>query len=151
MYLEYTIKDMAIRPQATRYPNYLRSKAGVGVPYAQFTFTKAWRDSLSSYVQIIPELDYFITGANDVLSFYKELLAGETDNYVHLRAAAEEKIPMQVLHELSGEVIDTVRRITNVVSPDPELAHTWQQFIHGYLEFHVKTPRYRLHELNFHP
>ncbi|KAG8911847.1 hypothetical protein FRC00_005736 [Tulasnella sp. 408] len=139
MYLEYTTKDMTIRPQAIRYPNFLRSKSGVGVPYAQFTFPKAWRDSLNSYVQIIP------------LSFYKESLAGETDNYVHLRAAAEEKSPIQILHELSGEVIDTVRRITYVVSPDPELAEIWRQFIHGYLEFHVKTPRYRLRELDFYP
>ncbi|KAG9028715.1 hypothetical protein FS837_003800 [Tulasnella sp. UAMH 9824] len=97
-----------------------------------------------------PLLRVSLLQISDVLSFYKELLAGETDNYVHLRAAAEEKIPMQVLHELSEEVIDTVRRITSVASPNPELAYIWQQFIHGYLEFHVKTPRYRLHELNFH-
>ncbi|KAG8940252.1 hypothetical protein FRC04_005461 [Tulasnella sp. 424] len=151
MYLEYTTKDMTIRPQAIRYPTYLRSRAGVGVPYAQFSFSKAWRDRVNSYLQIIPEMDYFIVGTNDILSFYKESLAGETDNYVHLRAAAEEKSPIQVLHELSNEVLDTVRRITNVVSPDPELADIWRQFIHGYLEFHVKTPRYRLRELNFHP
>ena len=104
------------------------------------------------------------------LSFYKESLAGETDNYVHLRAAAERKTPTEVLRELSDEITETVHKITTVVASDSELADIWQKFLHvratlpshrfltdltmcflqGYLEFHVKTPRYRLAELNFH-
>ncbi|KAG8907576.1 hypothetical protein FRB99_003500 [Tulasnella sp. 403] len=151
MYIEYTTKDMRIIPKAIRYPYYLRTKSGVGPPYSHFIFPKSFREGVNSYLQIIPELDYFINCTNDILSFYKESLAGETDNYVHLRAAATEKTPGQVLRELSSEVADTVQRITLIVSQDAELASIWQKFLHGYLEFHIRTPRYRLRELDFHP
>ncbi|EJF61156.1 terpenoid synthase [Dichomitus squalens LYAD-421 SS1] len=149
MYIEYTTKDMATRPGATRYPYYVRTKSGVGPPYAHFIFPSAWRSSVNSYIQIIPELDYFINCTNDLLSFYKESLAGETDNYVHLRASAERKSPTDVLRTLAAEVTDTVERIDAITSIDPELAALWQRFLQGYLEFHVKTTRYRLAELDF--
>lgn len=38
MYLEYTIKDMKVIPGATRYPYYLRTRSGVGPPYAHMMF-----------------------------------------------------------------------------------------------------------------
>ena len=63
------------------------------------------------------------------LSFYKESLAGETDNYVHLRAAAECKSPTDVLRTLAAEVTDTVRRIDAITSVDAELAALWQRFL----------------------
>ncbi|OBZ70154.1 Trichodiene synthase [Grifola frondosa] len=149
MYIEYTTRSMAISPSATRYPYYLRTMSGVGPPYAHFIFPKTWRASVNSYLQLIPELDYFINCTNDILSFYKESLAGETDNYVHLRAAAERKTPTIVLRELSSEVTNTVRRIKVVTAKDKELAAVWHRFLNGYLEFHIKTPRYRLKELGF--
>ena len=54
MYIEYTTKDMVVRPGATRYPYYVRAKAGVGVPYSCFMFPTAWRAGVDSYIQIIP-------------------------------------------------------------------------------------------------
>ncbi|KAH9918245.1 terpenoid synthase [Epithele typhae] len=106
MYIEYTTTGMAPIPGATRYPYYVRTKSG-----------------------IIPEMDYFINCTNDILSFYKETLAGETDNYIHLRAAAERKSPSEVLRILADEVTDTVRRIDAITSADPELAALWQRYL----------------------
>ena len=54
MYIEYTTQDMSTIPAATRYPYYLRTKSGVGPPYAHFIFAKSWRSSVNSYIQIIP-------------------------------------------------------------------------------------------------
>lgn len=62
------------------------------------------------------------------LSFYKEELAGENNNYVHLRAAAEEIAPVEVLHRLTEEVLDTARRIDRIVCRDEELAELWEGY-----------------------
>ena len=66
---------------------------------------------------------------SDSLSFYKESLAGEADNYVHLRAAAERKSPTDVLRTLAAEVIDSAQRINALMSVDPELDALWQRFV----------------------
>ena len=63
------------------------------------------------------------------LSFYKESLAGETDNYIHLRAYAERKSPAEVLRQLVMEVSDTVERITAITARDPDLAALWQRYL----------------------
>ena len=75
------------------------------------------------------------TGGADVLSsprslsFYKESLAGETDNYVHLRASAECKPATEVLRQLAAEVTETVRRIDVITASDAELAALWRRFL----------------------
>ena len=56
------------------------------------------------------------------LSFYKETLQGETDTYIHLRAAAEQKEPMAVLRELVEETLDNIRNIEALTSTDQQLA-----------------------------
>ncbi len=63
------------------------------------------------------------------LSFYKEELAGETSNYVHLRAAAEQVSPWEVLRDLTEEVLDTARRIDKIISKDTELRVLWNRYL----------------------
>lgn len=55
---------------------------------------------------------------------------GETDNYVHLRANAESKLPVCVLEELCREVEDTMHRIDSITSKDSELAAVTRKFIY---------------------
>ncbi len=63
------------------------------------------------------------------LSFYKEELAGETNNYVHLRAGAEQNSPGNVLRHLVEEVLESANRIDALTSEDPELAALWQRYL----------------------
>ena len=63
------------------------------------------------------------------LSFYKETLAGETDNYVHMRAKAEGKVPIAVLRELVDEVLDSVRTIEQLASVQPGLTDICHAFV----------------------
>ncbi|KAI9058170.1 terpenoid synthase [Trametes sanguinea] len=146
-YIECTTQALEVKPSATRYPAYLRLRAGIGAPYTHFLFASSWRQSPQSYLQIIPEIDHWTLGAN--LSFYKEELAGERTNYVHLRMAAEQASAESVLRALVSEVSDTARRMKLVLADDPELLGLWSKYMQCYLEFHLKTPRYRLEELGF--
>ncbi|CDO71707.1 hypothetical protein BN946_scf184915.g51 [Trametes cinnabarina] len=63
------------------------------------------------------------------LSFYKEILAGETDNYINLRASAEQKDPVVVLRELAEETLDTIRRVQDLTSSDPQMT----EILHSYI------------------
>ena len=67
------------------------------------------------------------------LSFYKEELAGETKNYVHLSAAAQKCSVEDVLRQLVGEVMDSARCMEVLTANDPELARLWTQY------FQVRT------------
>ncbi|KAJ7708635.1 terpenoid synthase [Mycena metata] len=73
----------AIKP----HPHYLRSKSGIAEAYAAGIFKATTEQSipLRRYIRILPDLTFFIEVINDILSFYKEELAGETYNLIQLR------------------------------------------------------------------
>ena len=101
------------------------------------------------------------------LSFYKEQLAGETNNYVHLRAGAEQTSAAQVLRQLVNEVLESGREMESLTVGDDDLAALWHRYfqvsrfqthdlyvilsdsMQGYLEFSLKAERYRLAELGY--
>ncbi|KAI0662061.1 terpenoid synthase [Cubamyces menziesii] len=146
MYIEFTAKDMSVVPGATMYPSFLRLKTGIGASYALFNFVKGWRDpSDNFYLQLIPAIESFTDAIK--LSFYKEWLGGETDNYVHLRAAAEQKDPVVVLRELAEETLATIVQVQELTASDPELSPILHSYLMGYLEFHFRARRYHLEDL----
>ena len=63
------------------------------------------------------------------MSFYKEELVGETSNYAHLRASAEQTSPLDVLERLTEEVLDTAERIDKIIGPDEELRAIWHRYL----------------------
>ncbi|KAI0643149.1 terpenoid synthase [Trametes meyenii] len=148
-HIECVMRTVPVKPFASRYPYYLRQRAGIGAPFTHFMFANDWRQTPESYIQVVPEIDHWSLGAN--LSFYKEELAGETHNYVHIRCAADQTSPETVLRKLVEEVSDTARRVDMIVADDPELANIWTPYKKAYIEFHLRTPRYRLAELGFSP
>ncbi|KAI0632020.1 terpenoid synthase [Trametes polyzona] len=148
VYVECTAKDMAIAPGATKYPVYMRTKTGIGAAYALFAFVKDWRDPADTFhLQLIPEIELYTDTINDILSFYKESLAQETDNLIHLRAAAEQKDPLLVLRELSEETLESIRKVEMLTASDPQLSNICRSYIMGYVEFHFRAKRYRLEDL----
>ncbi|KAI0667869.1 terpenoid synthase [Trametes maxima] len=149
--VESMMHTVPVKPFATRFPWYLRSRAGIGAPFTHFMFANNWRQTPETYIQILPEMDRWTLGAKYVLSFYKEELAGETQNYVHIRSAADQTSPEVVLRRLIEEVADTARRVDMIVADDAELSNIWTPYKKAYIEFHLKTPRYRLAELGFAP
>ncbi|KAI0769050.1 terpenoid synthase [Trametes elegans] len=148
-HIERATRRMHVKPHATRYPTYLRMRAGISAPYTHFVFPNTWRETPESYIQIIPDFDYWTLGTN--LSFYKEELAGERTNYIHLRAEAEQRSIEDTLSRLVEEVLATASRVKAITADDKELSEIWTRYTQTYLEFHLKTARYRLSELGFHP
>lgn len=83
---------------------------------------------------------------SDILSFYKEELAGEQSNFVHDRANVTGKSVRQVLLDILNEVVSAVERARLILQGEQE-KRTWEQFLAGYVAFHFLSPRYRLAEL----
>ncbi|KAI0769055.1 terpenoid synthase [Trametes elegans] len=148
MYIEFVTQNKPVMPGAARYPWFIRSKAGIGSTYVHLNFMKGWRDPAdNSYLQLAGDMEQFTDCINDVLSFYKETLNGETDNYICLRAAAESKDPLVVLRELADETYESIHNVDTLTASDPQLNTIFRSFVMGYIEFHFRAHRYRLDEL----
>jgi hypothetical protein len=65
--------------------------------------------------------------------FYKEELAGETNNYVQVRSKATLKHPNQVLVEMVQEVGDLHARITATLEQQPEALVAWKTLEYGFM------------------
>ncbi|KAJ7176336.1 isoprenoid synthase domain-containing protein [Mycena crocata] len=79
-----------MRRNAGSFPHYLRSKSGIAEAYAAgiFKATTEQNFPLKKYIRVLPDLTFYIEVVNDIMSFHKEELAGETHNLVHLRTRA---------------------------------------------------------------
>ena len=75
----------------------------------------------------------FISSLIYLFRFYKEELAGETTNQVHLRADTTGKHPKRVLVEMVEEVRDLHIRITTTLKEQPEALAAWKTFEYGYM------------------
>ncbi|KAM5545256.1 hypothetical protein V8D89_001367 [Ganoderma adspersum] len=146
MYVEVVSQGSVVSPFAKRYPYYLRLKVGDAPAYAHFNFTRSWADSMGLYyLQILPELELMTIGFN--LSFYKETLAGDTDNYVHIRARVEQKPASAVLGELVEENLQSWSKAKQIASIQPGLVDICVSHCMGYVKFHFEAHRYRLLEI----
>lgn len=83
---------------------------------------------------------------SDILSFYKEEIAGEKTNLVHDLSDVLNKPIEEVLESLLDEVVQAVRRGREVLRGEQERA-TWERLLSGWVAFHFLSPRYRLAEL----
>ncbi|KAF9556238.1 terpenoid synthase, partial [Agrocybe pediades] len=143
------IQDMKLSDSASSWPYYLRSKTGSAHAYAFMIFPKEGGIDLSSYIQVIDDIALFINLANDVLSFYKEYLAGEQTNYIHNLAFVAQRTVSETLRDVVDETIRASLRVSKVLkNTDVRALAYWNRFVNGYLTFHFTETRYRLTELD---
>lgn len=83
---------------------------------------------------------------SDILSFYKEELAGETNNFVHDRSRVTGKDIRIVLQDILDDVVAAVARARMILQGQKE-KEIWEQFLAGYVAFHFLSPRYKLASL----
>lgn len=65
---ELAIRQMEPCPTATSWPNFLRVKTGGAAAYVFFIFTKAQNPDISTYIQMVEDIRFFLDYVNDLLS-----------------------------------------------------------------------------------
>ncbi|KAJ7613353.1 isoprenoid synthase domain-containing protein [Mycena polygramma] len=135
--------------ESPSWPPYIRAKDGEPDAYAYMIFPKATCPDVSVYLQAIPDICIFINYNNDVLSFYKEELAGETHNLVHGRAQASGNSPLTELGSTAEECLAATYRVRSILRGKGSYEEAWHAFEQGYVTFHTAGKRYRLSEIGF--
>ncbi|KAI0482206.1 isoprenoid synthase domain-containing protein [Xylariaceae sp. FL0804] len=133
------IKDKTTSPSkgGGAFAWYIREKDDDGEAYALFTFPKAQYPELDIPIEAIDDMGRFIAFANDVLSFYKETLAGEVNNYIRSEAAYGDGDIFTTLKETAQGAIDCERRIASVLAGKGEYEEAWRLHAAGYIQMHV--------------
>ncbi|KAK1220813.1 hypothetical protein PQX77_016384 [Marasmius sp. AFHP31] len=124
---------------------YCRTMSGVSVAYGMFIFPASI--PLSTYVSCVPLMSTYINCMNDVLSFYKEELNMEDDNFASMLAKGSSITKYDAIQRLADDVADADKRILKVLADYPPALESWQSFRKGYVHFHTSSPRYKLHEV----
>ncbi|KAJ7091725.1 isoprenoid synthase domain-containing protein [Mycena crocata] len=138
------VARIQVHPSAASWPRFLRAKTGMAPGFSCAAFPRSSHPDLSTYVQALPDIDEYLAFVNDILSFYKEDLAGETMNYVSVRARVTRRHPKRVLVEMVEEVGVLHRRIAAVLADHPKALSAWLTLQHGFLAWHLGLDRYKL-------
>ncbi|GBE82198.1 predicted protein [Sparassis crispa] len=144
--LENETKDLVLSADAVPFLVYRRTKSATAEAYAHFIWDKTKFPDVKEYVQAIPDTIVYINHVNDILSFYKEELAGETGNYIGDRALIEGKSSLEILREVIGETAAAAERVRHILG-EGEARDAWESFARGYIGVHTCSPRYRLQEV----
>ncbi|PLN76739.1 terpenoid synthase [Aspergillus taichungensis] len=136
---------------AADYLVYFRSKTGVAEPFAFFCFPENRNpegEDLGRYISAIPNIMLFLGYVNDLLSFYKEELArDDCPGFVHDYATVHRSSSTQALRQLRHSTLEEVQKIRHILAGDDRTAQRLNQFIYGYIFYHLSARRYKLDEL----
>ncbi len=89
----------------------------------------------------------YTTSNSDVLSFYKEEIAGEETNLVSTTACSLGLKKSIVLRDLANDVIEADKNVTAMLGGDAAVLKAYKDFAERYIAFHTSYTRYRLDEL----
>ncbi|KAH6917897.1 isoprenoid synthase domain-containing protein [Coprinopsis sp. MPI-PUGE-AT-0042] len=143
--LEFEGQTSKVSSEARDYPQYVRLLSGLSDVFTLFAFPSTL--PISTYIQCWPEQIGYIDATNDVLSFYKEDLDGETVNFISATAASRNVSKLEVLKSRAQRAKDCHDVVMKVLAPYPEAVKAWQSFAEGFCHFHTSSPRYRLGEM----
>ncbi|KAI0926369.1 terpene cyclase, variant 2 [Taiwanofungus camphoratus] len=144
--IENTCGGALLSPHSLSFVKYRRELTGIAEAYAAFIWEKSKFPDVGVYIQALPYVMQYLAYANDVMSFYKEELVGEVDNYVHGRAAATGKPVPEAFRDTVDETVAASDRVRTILG-EGEARDVWDTFIKGYVYFHIISTRYRLHEI----
>ncbi|KAF5345445.1 hypothetical protein D9758_013651 [Tetrapyrgos nigripes] len=131
------------------YAEFYRRMSGVTDAYSLFIFPSNRNINLSDFIQTVPEIGVFLNHTNDILSFYKEEIAGEDVNYISLLAKSQGISKIDSLRLAVEKVILAHENIIRVLGCNKEALDCYRSFSQGYMAYHVYGERYKLNELGF--
>ncbi|KAF7798826.1 hypothetical protein EIP86_010052 [Pleurotus ostreatoroseus] len=140
------LENMPLTKDSLPYVLYKRARNSLGEVYGFMVWDKFAFPDISAHIQVIHDTMTYLNYANDILSFYKEELAGETANFVHDLVKVNGKSIPEVLSEILQEVTTSVERARVLLKGEKE-KEVWEKFIAGYVVYHFYSPRYKLVEL----
>jgi Trichodiene synthase (TRI5) len=144
--------NLHLPSDASDFLVFFRAKTGVAEPFAFFCFpedTHPEARDLERYVATVPAIMLFLDYVNDLLSFYKEhKQAEDSASFVMSYAKLHQLSLLQSLQRLKEESVKVVKRIRNICAEDTALFCHLENFIQGYVLFHLAFGRYKLAELN---
>ncbi|KAJ6607568.1 isoprenoid synthase domain-containing protein [Mycena sp. CBHHK59/15] len=145
--LEYKTEGMTVQmsPSALGYPTFSRVMSGASEAYTLFIFPRDF--VLPAFVQTLQQVMIFINNGNDILSFYKEDLDGESVNRISFLTAPSGRSKQAVLRGLVEEAVVAHNNVLAILAPYPEALSAFRAFVPGYIGFHASAKRYRLDEL----
>ncbi|KAH9477608.1 Monoterpene synthase 25 [Psilocybe cubensis] len=140
------ISEMRLSKAATSWPYFLRNKTGSAAAYGFFLFPKELNVDMTTYIQVMEDIVFYTNLTNDILSFYKEDIAGERNNYIYNRAHVSHQSAIDALRDTVKDTLDAHARITEVLKGTNAYA-SWKTWVNGYIGFHTTLKRYRLDDL----
>lgn len=144
--LENAMRDTILSPEALPFVEYRRQMSGIAEAYAAFIWEKAKFPDVKVYMQAIPDACLYVNYTNDIMSFYKEEIQGETVTYIHDRALVTGKTAFDTLREVIDETEAASQRVRQILG-ESDARDAWDSFAKGYISFHYGDPRYRLREI----
>ncbi|KAG2039920.1 terpenoid synthase [Suillus americanus] len=145
--LEYETKDMEVSKEAPLYPEYSRLLSGLAHGFGFFVFPSTL--PLREYIQCMPDLMFFLNHANDILSYYKEEIEGDTTNYLSLMAASRGLTKQDALYEVISKTVQAHHNVLKCLEPYSEAYEAYAKCCHGYINFHTALRRYKLKDIMY--
>ena len=99
------------------------------------------------YVPSISTLILIVLTFSDVFSFYKEVLEGDTGNYISVRARSQGISAITALQQLVDEATKSHMQVCKILEIDQVALDIWMKYMYGNAAFHLSCDRYRLLEL----
>ncbi|KZP17002.1 terpenoid synthase [Athelia psychrophila] len=139
--------SIEVHKHAVNYPRWMRTLNGGSRAFAFFIFPP--EIPLEHYIQVISDTHSIIDDVNDLLSFYKEEMRGETTNQVSLLAQLAGKTKLEALRQLSSGSIERIRRSRDVLSKHSDAYDIYvKHFLPGYVRYYITEKRYKLGDLD---
>ncbi|KAG1810973.1 isoprenoid synthase domain-containing protein [Suillus subaureus] len=144
--LDNETKDMQILTETPSYPDYLGMLSGMPAAYSLFIFPSTL--PLQEYVQCMPDLAIIINHTNDILSYYKEEIEGDTMNYVSRVAVSRGLTKQDALQETIEKTVQAHHNILKCLRLHAETCNAYVRFFYGFaIKFHAALRRYKLEEI----
>ncbi|KAG6824499.1 hypothetical protein H0H92_006698 [Tricholoma furcatifolium] len=133
--LEPAFEKVDVSTTSTRFPWFLRDRTGVAVAFALMLFPNSQKVEYAACFSAMADMDYWISITNDLLSYYKESLAGETANYISNRASVEGVASLQVVADLQYELLESRNHIYKLLrnNAGEKAVKIWRVWEHGYV------------------
>ncbi|KIL58147.1 hypothetical protein M378DRAFT_339268 [Amanita muscaria Koide BX008] len=144
--MEYELlKKPALKRPSTQFPTFLRDLTGISRLYSILIFPDG--TPLRSWMESIPSVIEFVQYVNDILSFYKEELVNESNNYISVKARSKGCTKLEALQMAADQAVKAYEESVAVLEHSPEALEAFRQFARGYAHYHIACKRYKFPEL----